>query len=144
MKDFYNNSFSPEFIQQLKSKNDIISLISKYVHLEKKGKNFWGCCPFHHEKTPSFCVNEYDGFYHCFGCGESGDIISFLRKYEDLSYYEAVSILAENANMKIPRLNDDEKYIKTKRTKERLLLILNLTREFYKNAIYNKSVFTKF
>ena len=139
MKDFYNNSFSPEFIQQLKSKNDIISLISKYVHLEKKGKNFWGCCPFHHEKTPSFCVNEYDGFYHCFGCGESGDIISFLRKYEDLSYYEAVSILAENANMKIPRLNDDEKYIKTKRTKEHLLLILNLTREFYKNAIYNDS-----
>ena len=64
--------FSKDFIEQVKSKNDIVSLIGKYVRLEKKGRDFWGCCPFHHEKTPSFVVHADEQYYHCFGCGESG------------------------------------------------------------------------
>ena len=124
------------FLRTLKQKNDIVEVIRSYVAVDRKGGNYWACCPFHHEKTPSFSVSEYEGFYHCFGCGESGDVISFLRKYEDLSYIEAVRVLAENAGMEMPQFSNDEKYIKAKREKERSLQILNLTREFYKQNLF--------
>lgn len=137
MKDNVNSGvMNQQFIQELKAKNNIVSIIAKYVPLEKKGKNFWGCCPFHHEKTPSFCINEYEGFYHCFGCGESGDVISFVRKYEDLSYFEAIKILAENAHMKLPEFENDEKFIKAKKAKERYQAILNIAREYYKSKLF--------
>ena len=92
-----NSFYDLDLVEKIKAKNDIVSTISKYVRLEKKGKNFWGCCPFHREKTPSFCINEFDQYYHCFGCGESGDVISFLKKYENLEYLDVLKILAENA-----------------------------------------------
>ena len=112
------NGYGFEFIQRLKAQNDIVSIISKYVRLEKKGRNYWGCCPFHHEKTPSFCINEYEQFYHCFGCGESGDVITFLRKYENMDYHEAVEFLAKNCGMEIPSFHNDEKYLQNKKIKE--------------------------
>ena len=130
------NFFSPEFISKLKAKNDIVNIIGKYVRLEKKGKNFWGCCPFHHEKTPSFCINEYEQFYHCFGCGESGDVISFLRKYENMEYIDAVRLLAENAGMEMPTTENSEKYIKQKKEKDKHLKILELAKNFYKESLY--------
>lgn len=127
---------SPEFISQLKAKNDIVNIIGKYVRLEKKGKNFWGCCPFHHEKTPSFCINEYEQFYHCFGCGESGDVISFLRKYENLEYIDAIKLLAENAGMEMPQMDNSEKFIKQKKEKDKHLKILEIAKNFYKESLY--------
>lgn len=130
------HSFSPEFLEKLKAKNDLVSVVSKYVRLEKKGKNYWGCCPFHHEKTPSFAINEYEQFYHCFGCGESGDVISFLMKYENLSYPEAIETLAKNAGMEVPKFSNDEEYLKKKKIKDKNLEILNLTRDFYKQELY--------
>ena len=89
--------FDTEFLQQLKSKIDIVDVISSYVSLEKKGMNYWACCPFHHEKTPSFSVNSVDQYYHCFGCGASGDAITFVRKMETVDFMDAVKILAERA-----------------------------------------------
>ena len=68
----------------------------------KKGQNYWGCCPFHNEKTPSFSVNEDKGFYHCFGCGEHGDIISFTMKSENVGFVDAIKELADMAGMKLP------------------------------------------
>ncbi|MDD4816085.1 MAG: DNA primase [Clostridia bacterium] len=130
------NLYGQDFIEKLKSKNDIVSIISKYVRLDKKGKNFWGCCPFHHEKTPSFCINEYEQFYHCFGCGESGDVITFLRKYENMEYAEAIKFLAENVGMELPVFENNDQYIKNKKIKDRSLEILNLAKEFYKKNIY--------
>lgn len=131
-KSFYGHGF----IEKLKRANDIVSVLSKYLKLEKKGKNYWACCPFHQEKTPSFCINEYEQFYHCFGCGESGDVITFLRKYEKMDYPDAIKLLADNAGMKIPELEGDEKYSRAKKLKDKCLEILNLTKDFYKSNIY--------
>lgn len=128
--------YTDGFLQELKAKNDIVKIIGKYVRLEKKGKNHWGCCPFHHEKTPSFAINEYEQFYHCFGCGESGDVITFLMKYENMTYPEAVRTLAENAGMQVPTLENEEKYVSQKKLKDRCLEILNIAKEFYKETIY--------
>ena len=131
--------FSPEFIAKLKAKNDIVNIIGKYVRLEKKGKNFWGCCPFHHEKTPSFCINEYEQFYHCFGCGESGDVISFLRKFENMEYIDVIRQLAENAGMELPATEDSEKFVQKKKEKDKHLKILELAKNFYKDSLYQSS-----
>lgn len=94
--------FNEDIINRIIESNDIVSLISEYVPLKKKGKNYWGCCPFHNEKTPSFSVAPDKGFFHCFGCKESGNVISFLRKYENLTYPEALERLAERANIPLP------------------------------------------
>ena len=133
-----NKGYGSEFIDKLKSKNEIVGTISKYIRVEKKGKNYWACCPFHSEKTPSFCINEYDQYYHCFGCGESGNVITFLMKYENITYPEAVEELAKSAGLEIPRVYDDEKYFERKKEKDELLSILNLAKEHYKSNIYLK------
>ena len=133
------NIFGADFIEKVKAKNDIVNIIGKYVRLEKKGNKFWGCCPFHHEKTPSFCINEFEQFYHCFGCGESGDVITFLRKFENLEYHDAVRILAENAGMEMPQMQDNEKYLKAKREKDTSIKILNFAKDFYKGSLYQTS-----
>ena len=69
----------PRFMQELKQKNNIVEVIGSYIALDRKGGNYWACCPFHHEKTPSFAVNESEQFYHCFGCGVSGDVVRSNR-----------------------------------------------------------------
>ena len=126
-----DKGFSADWISELKSNNDIVSIISKYVNLQKKGKTWWGCCPFHFEKTPSFAVNEYEQYYHCFGCGASGDVIKFLEKIENCDFYDACVILAKNANMKVPEFNNDENLIQTKKRKEVILKILNDAGRYY-------------
>ena len=97
-----NNNFTDE----IRSRLSITDIINNYVPLVKKGQNYWGCCPFHNEKTASFSVNEEKGFYHCFGCGEHGDIISFLMKIKNLDFKSAITELAELANLKIPEFNE--------------------------------------
>lgn len=124
--------FNYEFLNELKNKNDIADVIGRYVVLEQKGNSFWGRCPFHHEKTPSFCVNTVDQFFYCFGCHKSGDVISFVRDIESVDFADAVKILAERVGMAIPEINyDDEKTKAQKKEKERLLAILKDTALFY-------------
>ena len=94
----YDNSFTDELRQRL----SLVDVISRRVPLKKKGQNYWGCCPFHNEKTPSFSVNEEKGFYHCFGCGEHGDIISFTMKSENIDFVSAIKELADMAGIKMP------------------------------------------
>ncbi len=94
----YNNNFNDELRQRL----SIVDVIGRRVPLVKKGQNYWGCCPFHNEKTPSFSVNEQKGFYHCFGCGEHGDIISFTMKSQNMGYVDAIKELAQQAGLKLP------------------------------------------
>ncbi|MCL2538281.1 MAG: DNA primase [Alphaproteobacteria bacterium] len=93
---------SNHFNDELRAKLSIVDIVGKRVPLTKKGHNFWGCCPFHNEKTPSFSVNESKGFYHCFGCGEHGDIISFVMKSQNMQYIDAIKELAMAAGMKMP------------------------------------------
>lgn len=114
MKSFDNN-----FIQKLKDSLPIDQIVGSYVPLKKKGRNLWACCPFHQEKTPSFSVSPDKGFYHCFGCGESGDIISFVEKMDNTTFPEAIEKLADIARMEIPEkeMTNEEKK-KAKQVKE--------------------------
>ncbi len=101
--------FSPELIDQIRDANDIVDLISEYVPLKRRGKNFLGLCPFHSEKDPSFTVTPEKQIFYCFGCGEGGNVISFLMKHEKLSFPEAVKLLAKRANIPLPKESFDGK-----------------------------------
>ena len=94
--------FDRNFTDELRARLSLVDVIGRRVPLVKKGQNYWGCCPFHNEKTPSFSVNEDKGFYHCFGCGEHGDIISFVMKSENVDFRTAISELADMAGLKMP------------------------------------------
>ena len=133
-----NKGYPTNWLYDLKQRNNIVSVIGKYIHLDKKGENYWACCPFHNEKTPSFAVNEDEGYYHCFGCKESGDVISFIMKYESCDFMEAVKILAKNANMEIPEFVGEKEIIQQKKTKE---IILNLLEDAYKH--YQENLYAK-
>ena len=92
------------FIEELKGRTDIVDVVSSYVpSLNKKGSKYWGCCPFHHEKTPSFTVDREQGYYKCFGCGKGGDVITFVMESEGLSFIDAVKLLAERAHLEMPK-----------------------------------------
>lgn len=94
--------FSSEFIEQVRQANDIVSVISDYVTLTRRGRNFWACCPFHNEKTASFSVAADKGFFYCFGCHASGDVFKFVMMKENISFTEAIERLAERAHIAIP------------------------------------------
>ncbi|MDY6367994.1 MAG: DNA primase [Clostridia bacterium] len=125
-------NFDSKFIEKLKDKCDIVDVVSRYVHLEKRGNSFWACCPFHHEKTPSFSVNGREQYYYCFGCKKSGDVINFVMEMESLDFADAVKLLAEKAGLPLPEIKeDDEKVRAEKRKKERLLSLLKDAAIFY-------------
>ena len=120
-----------EWIDKLKSNNNIVHVISSYLSLTRRGGTYWACCPFHHEKTPSFAVNEPGQFYHCFGCGESGDVIKFVSKMEGCSYWEGAKILAERCGMELPTQIGDDDYFKQKKHLETLKEICRESAIFY-------------
>ena len=94
-------------IEEIKARVDLADLIASYgVQVKSAGSSKKACCPFHHEKTPSFNINESKGFYHCFGCGESGDAIKFVEKMEGLNFVEAVKKLAASCGVKIEERED--------------------------------------
>ncbi|MDD4623728.1 MAG: CHC2 zinc finger domain-containing protein, partial [Kiritimatiellae bacterium] len=95
-----------QVIEEIRARVDIVDLIGAHMTLKKSGSAFKGCCPFHNEKTPSFHVNQTKQFYHCFGCGESGDIFTFLMKQNGLSFTDAVRALAERAGVVIEEQHD--------------------------------------
>lgn len=135
-----DKGFNSGWLEDLKAKADIVSVLSRYIKLERKGKTYWSCCPFHHEKTPSFAVNDMEQFYHCFGCKESGDVIKFVQTYESVDFLDAVQILADSVGMQVPSFSksDDEIY-KLKEKKQNLKKILNLTNEHYKHNLRTMS-----
>ena len=95
------------FIDELTARTDLLALLSSRITFTKKsGSNHWACCPFHDEKTPSFSVNTQKGFYHCFGCGVSGDAIRFLMDYDNLPFPEAIERLAEFNGLSVPYEDD--------------------------------------
>ncbi len=107
-------------IDQILDKVDIVEVVSEYVPLKKAGRNFKGCCPFHNEKTPSFVVSPDKQIFHCFGCTAGGNVIGFVMKYENLSFPEAIEMMAERAGIEIPKTNDvsDEAYSLVKKLYE--------------------------
>ncbi len=131
-----NAEFS-SFLQTLKQKNDIIEVIGSYVALDRKGGQHWACCPFHHEKTPSFAVNDAEQFYHCFGCQESGDVIKFVQNIESTDFMGAVRILAARAKLEVPESNFDTEEAKRKKKKrDTMAQILLDSARFYLGNLY--------
>lgn len=121
-----------EFLRELKEKVNIVDVAGSYLTLDKRGASYWACCPFHHEKTPSFAINEAGQFYHCFGCGESGDVIRFVSEMESFDFMEAVKLLADRAKMPMPETGgNDRKTAELKRKRDTLLKILNDCAHFY-------------
>ena len=94
-------AFSPQFLDELRTRTSLAEVVGKRVKLIKKGHEFSGLCPFHNEKTPSFTLNEDKGFYHCFGCQSHGSAIDFIMETEGLGFRETVERLAEDAGMQI-------------------------------------------
>ena len=94
--------YSEEIIEEVKAANDIVDVVSNYVSLKRKGNNYFGLCPFHREKTPSFCVAAEKQIYHCFGCGKGGNVIRFVMDVENISFKEALEMLAEKAKIDLP------------------------------------------
>jgi len=119
--------------EEIKSKLDIVDIINEYVPLRQAGANFKAPCPFHEEKTPSFMVSRERQFFKCFGCGESGDIFTFLQKYENLEFPEALQILAEKAGVKLTRQDPTLTNLKT-----RLNDLHSLAVEFYKQVLFSQ------
>ena len=125
-----------EFLSTLKQKLNIIEVAGGYISLERRGGSWWACCPFHHEKTPSFAINESDQYYHCFGCGESGDVIKFVQSMENIEFIDAVKMLAERANLPMPQTGfDNSRTVELKRKKDAVLEILSATAHFYLNNL---------
>ena len=96
--------YSDELIEEIRSKNDIVDVISGYVRLQKKGSSYFGLCPFHNEKSPSFSVSRQKQMYYCFGCGAGGNVFTFLMEYENYSFMEALKFLAERAGVELPEM----------------------------------------
>ena len=96
--------YPEEVIEEVRMRSDIVDVISGYVKLQKKGSNLFGLCPFHHEKSPSFLVSPSKQMYHCFGCGVSGNVITFVMEYENYSFREAVEMLADRSGVKLPKM----------------------------------------
>lgn len=105
--------YGEEIIEEVRSRNDIVDLISTYVPLKKKGSSYFGLCPFHNEKSPSFSVSRDKQMYYCFGCGAGGNVITFLMEYESYTFPEALKVLADRAGVKLPEVE----YSKEERAK---------------------------
>ncbi len=126
-------AFSDEFIEELRDRNDIESVISSYVNLKRQGKLLKGLCPFHNEKTPSFTVYPDTRSFYCFGCGAGGEVITFIRQIENLDYVESIKLLADRAGMQMPNDGFDDSLAKHR---QRLLAAnREAARFFYKSLI---------
>lgn len=97
--------YSDELIEEIRSGNDIVDVISGYVRLTKKGSTYFGLCPFHNEKTPSFSVSPNKQMYYCFGCGAGGNVITFLMEYENYTFPEALEVLANRIGVELQSRN---------------------------------------
>lgn len=121
-------SLPEAFMQELKARSDIVEIASDYVSLKRSGKNMVGLCPFHSEKSPSFNIYPDNGSFYCFGCGAGGDVITFVRRIENLDYMEAVRFLAQRAGMAVPENHVDDTMAKVR---TRILAINRETARFY-------------
>lgn len=127
--------YNDEILDEIRSRNDIVSTISQYMTLKRKGRNYFGLCPFHNEKSPSFSVSPDKQIFHCFGCGVGGDVINFVKKIENVGFLDSVRLLAEKSGIQLP--NDiskaEEENIKLK---NRVYKINELAAKFYHENLY--------
>jgi DNA primase len=128
--------FTDETKERVKQAADIVEVVSPYTELVRRGKDMWGLCPFHEERTPSFKVNPQDKLYFCFGCQASGDVFSFVEEKEGLSFPEAVEMLAERYGVEIERESEDPRAEEARRRRARLWELLERTAKFYERYLW--------
>ena len=128
-------SVHDDFVERVRSSSDILAVISSYVHLKKKGNRYWGCCPFHNEKTPSFSVVPHQGFFYCFGCHAGGNVFKFLSLIENVSYYEAIKLQAQRLNIPIPTYRKNAREVAEEQERNDLLKIHELAGSFFHNCL---------
>lgn len=119
------------FVARVCDESDIVATVSEYVTLKKNGRNYWGCCPFHNEKTPSFSVRPDKGFFYCFGCQAGGNVITFMMKIENVPYYEAIKLLAEKHKIPLPQREKTPKELERERAAARLYGVHELAKDFF-------------
>ena len=127
--------YSDEIIEEVRQNNDIVDIISQYVHLTRKGRNYFGLCPFHSEKSPSFSVSPDRQIFHCFGCGVGGNVYTFLMKIEGITFKEALEQLAERANIQLPKLENNADTAREE-LKAKVYKVNEFTAEFYHQNLY--------
>ena len=127
--------YSDELIDEIRSSNDIVDTISQYVTLKRSGRNFFGLCPFHKEKSPSFSVSPDKQIFHCFGCGVGGNVIHFVSKIENLGFRETLEFLAERSGIELPT-SENEQFNKKQILKDKVYKINEETAQFYHETLY--------
>ena len=128
--------YSEELIEEIRSSNDIVDVISQYVILKRSGRNFFGLCPFHKEKSPSFSVSPDKQIFHCFGCGVGGNVIHFVSKIENLDFRETLELLANRANITLPTLDNSYQDNKKAILKSKVYEINEIAAKFYHENLY--------
>ena len=129
--------YSDETIEEVKQSNDIVEVISQYVHLKRSGRNFFGLCPFHNEKSPSFSVSPDKQIFHCFGCGVGGNVITFIGKIEGIGFKESIEVLAERANIQLPTIESNVDS-KKEELKSKVYKVNTFAAEYYHKRLYQK------
>ena len=124
-----------EFVERVRSESDIVSVVSGYVPMKKKGNRYWGCCPFHQANTPSFSVVPDQGFFYCFGCHAGGNVFKFVSMMEGISYYEAIKLQAERLNIPLPQREKTEQEIAREQRIADLQKIHEMARSFFHNCL---------
>jgi len=130
------NYFPQELIDQVRQANNVVEIVSEYVSIKKKGRNYFGLCPFHAEKTPSFSVNPEKQIFHCFGCGQGGNVVTFLMSHEKLGFVEAIRLLAKRANIRLPHKESNRQEMELN---DRLCFVHQLAVSYYAGNLENKS-----
>jgi DNA primase len=127
--------FSDVWLSELYTKSDIVDVISEYTTLTERGGRYWGLCPFHHEKTPSFSVNQEKQLYYCFGCKQGGNVANFIMKIENLTFGEAAELLARRCGLPMPQMIDDKQYRQIKEKKQQIAAMHKLAARFYHETL---------
>lgn len=128
--------YSDELLDEIKSKNDIVDIVSQYVVLKRTGRNYMGLCPFHKEKSGSFCVSPDKQIFHCFGCGVGGNVFHFISKIENLNFKESVEMLANRVGVELPVSSNSAEDDKRERLKSRVYEVNKCAAEFYHENLY--------
>lgn len=123
--------YPEQLVEEIRARNDIVDVLSGYMKLQKKGGNYWACCPFHNEKTASFSVSQNKQMYHCFGCGVSGNVYTFIMKYENYSFPEAVKVLADRVGVELPRMEYSKEQKERENKRARLLEVNREAAKFF-------------
>ena len=126
-----------EFVEKVRERSDIVSVVSRYVQLNLKGGKYWACCPFHNEKTASFSVTPDKGLFYCFGCHEGGNVFNFIAKIENLSYFDAVKLQAERVGVPLPSRKKTPRELEQENEEKILRKVTEQAKNFYQNCLIN-------